>query len=214
MPEFYIDNVNVFRNQTKMVNGNTVSDLEGHNVIGIDLNNINTVRAKENKCLRIRSRTGTATGIKITNCEDVLLIYNISSRCGLGFDFSNITNLHVYNLTSHNCDICVRSDSNSIFRNIVLSAYEDWNGYNTNIGFYLIGGALLNIDYILYNGIGDIYQGGNITEGNTIYNTLPMYKLFVSKPILHTMLQHSLIVKAYYVSQLYQHIGSNIEQRN
>jgi hypothetical protein len=158
-----------------MVRGNTVSDLQGASVTGIRIASGSTVRAKNNKALRMRATSGTSTGFKVRNCTDVLLVYNVASRCDVGFDFESITTLNVYNMTSHNCDICVKSDSSCTFRNIVLSTYEDWKYYNSNIGFDLSLGATLNIDYMLYDGIGTLYSGGSVTAGDNIDEELPIY---------------------------------------
>ena len=129
LPSFFVDNLSVNYTDTHIMRGNTVSDIRGDTVIAFNVKNCHTLRAKNNKAIRINSDTNDSTGFKITNCFDVLMVYSVASRCDTGFEFSIITTLNVYNLTAHNCTNHIITYSSGIFRNIALSSYEPQKTY-------------------------------------------------------------------------------------
>lgn len=175
LPVFYVDNVRLLYTDTLFVRGNVVADAYGNNITGIRIKNCENARAKNNKCLRLRSKTSNSIGFKIHNCDDFLALYNVSSRCNVGFDFEDIDTLNVYNLTSHNCTTHIKTDSDGYFRNIALSAYDNWKHYKNCTGFSLQAGAALDIDYMMYYGLGTLYSSNNVTVGSNIDEDKPIY---------------------------------------
>jgi hypothetical protein len=179
IPSFYIDNVRLLFaagdvRYTYNLRGNTVSDCRGSDVIGIEIKDCRNVRAKDNKVLRMRTQS-PSTGFKIQNCVDVVMLYSVASRCDIGFDFEDITTLNVYNLTSHNCNIHVLTDSTGVFRNVALTAYDDHTTYMNCTGFLASPGATINVDYMMYSGISTLYNGGSQTQGTSVEETQVLY---------------------------------------
>ena len=179
LPAFYVDNVRLLYTDTLIVRGNTVSDCYGYaEVIGIEITNADEVRAKNNKVVRMRANS-PGVGFSISNCTDVLLAYNVASRCDIGFDFSNITTLNIYNLTAHDCETHVRSDSSCYCRNVAMSSFEDHKTYKNSTGFLLTGGAALDIDYMMHSGLSTVFsrtvsfEGKNISENQILYMDEP-----------------------------------------
>lgn len=174
LPAFYVDNVRLISSQTATVRGNTVSDLSGTDVIGFKLENIHSLRAKNNKAVRIRSSTSQAKGFEVSNIEDAVLVYNVSSRTNTGFTFSDVDALDVYNLTAHGCNNGIISASIGSFQNLAFSAYPGSALYRTANGITLSGAASGTIDYVVHYGldnlyIGDVTAGSHITEDKILY---------------------------------------------
>jgi uncharacterized protein YuzE len=175
LPAFYVDNVRLLYTDTLNVRGNTVSDCYGSGeVIGIEILNANEVRAKNNKVVRLRTDS-PGIGFSISNCTDVLMVYNVASRCDIGFSFEDITTLNVYNLTSHDCGTHVRTDSSGLFRNVAMSAFDDHKTYRNSTGFFITGGAAVNIDYMIYTGLSTVFNGTLSLEGNNISEDQILY---------------------------------------
>jgi len=178
LPAFYVDNIKVIEDRTYVVRGNVVSNCYGSDAIGIEIKNCNTVRAKNNRTHRIRSVLGNSIGLKIVDCEDVVSVYHVSSRCNAGVHLENIEKLYFYNYTSHDCDICGTLDNPSVvstLRNISLSVYDNVPIFRKGSGFVLSSGSVLDIDYMYHYGIGDLYVGGSVTEGSSITLDKPIY---------------------------------------
>ena len=107
LPALYIDNISLTRTNTQTMRGNTVSDISGKTVRGINIENTYNLRVKNNKVVRVRSPENTATGIRISVCNDCLLLYNTVSRTNTGLNLVNISTLNVYNLTVHLANQCI-----------------------------------------------------------------------------------------------------------
>jgi hypothetical protein len=175
LPSFYIDNVALSATETINVRGNQVTDLQGSgSVRAFNISNCENLRVKNNKALRIRSVTNNGIGFYISNCPDTLLVYNVASRCDVGFDFSSITTLNVYNLTAHNCTIGIRTFSNGTFRNIALSTVKGSKYYQTNTGFLIETGDTADIDYMYYDKLGTLING-TATQGDNIWENQILY---------------------------------------
>lgn len=176
LPAFYVDGINVEASDTCMLRGNTVSDLQADaKVVGIEVDGFTNLRAKNNKVVRLKSKT-ESIGFDIKNIGNTLLVYNVASRCDKGFVFTDVGTFNVYNLTSHNCSQHVISDTNALFRNIALSAYEDHKTYKNCIGFTLSAGVTLDIDYMFNFNISTLYNiSTGVTEGSTILDLPIMY---------------------------------------
>lgn len=170
----FIDNVRLTKSTTLEVRGNTVSDCYGNNVTGIEVKNSPAAIIKNNKAVRIRSNGGVSRGIKVNNCTTATLLYNVASRTDVGFDILSVTNLNVYNATAHNCDIEMRSDSSGTFRNIALTADQDWKLYKSNIGFFATGSAVLDVDYVKHYGLG-VLGSGSVSPGDAIEEAKILY---------------------------------------
>lgn len=178
LPSFYVDNVRVIRAKTYNVRGNTVSDCYGSNVIGIHITNCDTLRAKNNTVVRMRSLTGDSTCYEIDNIRDSLLIYNIASRSSKSFYFHDITTLVSYNATTHDCGLHYRLDgvSSATMYNLSLSVYEDNTNYLTSIGFLVDGASALTLDYFATFGLLSLHTGpGTVIEGGNSYTDKPLY---------------------------------------
>lgn len=165
---FYVDNVRLLYTDTCFVRGNVVSDCYGHNITGIEVKNCDTARVKNNKVFRMRA-TSHSDGFKFTNISDLLAIYNTSSRCHYGFNFSNITTLNVYNLTSHNCNQHVVSSAAGNFYNIALSNFKGHSTYKNAVGFAPAVGVTLTVNFVIYKDVGTLVGGsGTVHQGSTI----------------------------------------------
>ena len=178
LPSFYVDNVHVFQTKTQTVRGNTVSDCVGAVVTGIHITNCDTLRAKGNTVVRMRSLTGDSTCFEIDNVRDALLIYHISSRSGRACYFHDITTLVAYNATTHNCSLHYRlnSVSSTEMYNAALTAYEDNINYLTAVGFLVDAASALTIDYFDTFGIGTFNTGpGTVIIGSNSYIDKPLY---------------------------------------
>jgi hypothetical protein len=168
LPYLYIDNVNLFHVEAVQIRDNRVYDCYSNGiVVGIHTTNLNHVRVKDNRVARIRSVTDSL-GMQFSNCTDVLLQSNVISRVQSGVSFNSIGTLNVYNLTVHNAQHCIESDSAGTFRNIVLSTYQDSRYYKSNYGFYLSGGAAIDLDYCYYMNLGQLAYGGTVTSGTNV----------------------------------------------
>jgi len=174
VPTFYPDNVNVIASRTTSVRGNVVSDIYGGTITGIKVTHADTVRAKDNKCIRLKAKT-QSTGFEFSNCTDVFPFYNVASRCDRGFYFDSITTLKVYNLTAHNCMQCIVTNVSGEFYNIALSAYPNTRYYVTAVGFTLGAGTTVTADYVKYYNLGSLYTGGAFNEGSTVDNEQIVY---------------------------------------
>jgi hypothetical protein len=174
-PAFYIDNVRVLTSQTTFVRGNVVSDLVGDTVVGITAINNDTLRAKNNRVVRVRSPLGQATGFNIQNSTDTLLVYNVASRTNTGFSFSQITTLDVYNLTAHNCNLCATVAASGDFYNIAFSAYEDNSLYKVSNGFRIDPPFSINLDYCIHHNLANLVQSGTVNQGSNVSNNQILY---------------------------------------
>lgn len=174
LPAAYVDNVSLMSSSTLVNRGNIVSDCTGFDITGIKIENCEDVLVKNNKCVRLHSTGGTGRGFHITNCENVNLLYNTASRVDVGFDFSILSSLIMYNATAHNCDICIQTSEDAEIRNLALSAYPDWKLYKNNLGIFTQGGASVDVDYMIYAGIGTL-TSGNVTVGTTVGEKRIMY---------------------------------------
>jgi len=178
LPAFYIDNLNVDYDETIVTRGNRVSDLYSDgNVSGIKVSDVKNWRAKNNIVSRLRSDLGIA--FEVDDIQDVLMLYNVASRCNRGFEFTSITTLNVYNATTHNCKYHFITNGGGTFRNIALSAYEDHNTYKNCTGFICTSGTV-DLDYALYFNLGYLYNdqskfflGSNIEEKEILYLNEP-----------------------------------------
>lgn len=178
LPAWYIDNIKVFKSRTTSVRGNVVSNCCGSSVEGIYVHDCDTVRVKGNKVSKMRSMYGNSTGIKIENCNDVLLTYHVSSRCKTGLVLINNGVLDIYNVTAHNCSIDFNIDNPGsvvVIRNIALSSYKGSDTYKNNIGFVVGAGSSVDVDYIYYFGMRDLYSGGTVAEGSHITESKILY---------------------------------------
>lgn len=176
LPAFYVDNVRLSSEATVSLRGNVVSDITSlATAKGFNIKDCQNIRAKNNKALRIRSRNSTSYGFYTQNCTDVLFIYNVTSRANVGFYFTSATTLNVYNMTTHNCNVGVETTSNGTFRNVAMSAYEDWAFYRNCTGFYLSPGTTVTLNYAIHTGLlnlnngGTLNQGGNVEEAEILY---------------------------------------------
>lgn len=174
LPAAYVDNIRLTKAATLEARGNTVSDCYGNNVVGIEIKDAEATIVKNNKAVRIRSNGGVSRGFKVNNCTTATLLYNVASRTDVGFDILSVSNLNVYNATAHNCDIEMRSDSSGTFRNIALTADQDWKLYKSNIGLFSTGTASLDVDYVKHYGLG-VLGSGTITTGSNIEETRILY---------------------------------------
>jgi hypothetical protein len=174
LPAAYIDNVRLVSSKTISVRGNIVYDCYGENITGIKIDSCEDVIVKNNKCVRLRSNGGIGRGYHISNCEETNLIYNVSSRVDVGFDFSSLTELIIYNLTSNNTDICIRTDSDCTIRNLALSSSKEWKLYKNNLGIFTLGSSSADVDYLIYSGIGTLYSG-SATFGSTVSEKRILY---------------------------------------
>ena len=176
LSSFYVDNINVNASDTCVLRGNTVSDIQANGkVTGIKVEGFTNLRAKNNKVVRLKSKT-ESVGFDIKNIDDTLLIYNVASRCDKGFVFDNVGIFSVYNLTTHNCSQHIISNTNGVFRNIALSAYQDHKTYKNCVGFTLSAGVSLDIDYMINFNIGTLYNTlSNVTEGSNVYTKTILY---------------------------------------
>jgi hypothetical protein len=174
LPAFYAENVTVVFATTKSVRGNIVSDLTGNTVTGIQVQNCTTARVKNNKSLRIRSKTNTSRGFYFDNITDLLAVYNVASRCDTGISIGSITTLNFYNLTAHNCTTCVATNSSGSFFNIAFSAYEDWRNYKNNTGFSVTPGATVSYNYVIHYNLGDL-DVGTVSAGSTVSEQQILY---------------------------------------
>jgi hypothetical protein len=166
---FYVNNDSVTFENTIFIRGNTVSDCYGDSVIGIYATYHDTLRLKNNKTLRLRSINKNATGFNLSAIRNALLVYNVASRCNRGFYFTNISELNVYNLTSHNCLTHIESDVAGYFYNLSLSAYPDSTYWNNCYG--IKANAAIYADYIMYYGLGSLVDPtgtGIVTQGSNI----------------------------------------------
>jgi hypothetical protein len=182
LPAFYINNVTVTSAKTLQLRGNTVTDLRGSaDVVGIEVTDLDTLRAKNNKVHRIRSSASTAIGMRFYNIRDALLVYNVVSRTNTGFKFDKITTLSVYNLTSHLCNTQIWTNSTSNFTNIGLSTPDNYSTYKNSLGFNLvnqiIGAPTVTVQYMMYDGIGTLSQtaGGIFTLGDNVSEKQLLY---------------------------------------
>lgn len=178
LPAFYVDNVQVFQTKTHTVRGNTVSDCYGATVTGIHITNCDTLRAKSNTVMRMRSLTGDSTCFEIDNIRDALLIYHIGSRANKSMYFHDIVTLVSYNTTTHNCGLHHRLDrvTSAEMYNLALSVYEDHTNYLNSIGFLVDGSSTLTADYLDTFGISTLDIGaGTVTIGSTVYLDKPLY---------------------------------------
>lgn len=173
--QFYIDNVNLDSADTLFVRGNKVSDCTGKTVKGITVKNCDNVRMKNNTVVRMRSWTKASTGFEITDNQNVVAVYNVASRCNKGFFFKNISDLYVYNLTSHDCSTHIHSHVNGYFYNIALSSLVDHSSYNNSTGFLLAGSTCFT-DYTYYYGVGALYSGGTLNTGTHVEEKHLLYK--------------------------------------
>lgn len=174
LPSFYIDNVRFIHSDTINVRGNRVSDISGGTVIGINVHNCKNARIKDNQVVRLRTYTGASSGFVVNTCADALLAYNVASRASVGFAFTNLTALNVYNLTAHDCSTDIQVDSSGVFRNISLSAYYGWFGYKNCNGIVASGGATIDLDYARYVGLsvpftGNVTIGADVKEEEILY---------------------------------------------
>jgi len=174
LPSAYIDNVTLNKATTLEARGNSVSDCYGKNVIGIEVKNSISTVVKNNKAVRIRANGGISRGLQVSNCTTAMIIYNVASRADVGVELDNIPTLDVYNATVHNCDIEIRSSSSGTFRNIALTAGQDWKLYKGNVGFFATGSAVLNVGYIKHFGLG-VLGSGHVTLGSHIENARVLY---------------------------------------
>lgn len=176
LPSFYVDGISVKASDTAMLRGNTVSDLQSNGkVTGIKVSGFTNLRAKNNKVVRLKSKT-ESVGFDIDNIQNTLLIYNVASRCDKGFVFGNVGTFNVYNLTSHNCSQHIISSTNGTFRNIALSSYEDHKTYKNCVGFTLSAGITLDIDYMYRFNIGTLYNSAvGVTEGTVVEEKTILY---------------------------------------
>ena len=178
LPAFYIDNLNVDYDETIVTRGNRVSDLYSDgNVSGIKVSDVKNWRAKNNIVSRLRSDLGIA--FEVDDIQDVLMLYNVASRCNRGFEFTSVATLNVYNATTHNCKYHFITNGGGTFRNIALSAYEDHNTYKNCTGFICTSGTV-DLDYALYFNLGYLYNdqskfflGSNIEEKEILYLNEP-----------------------------------------
>jgi len=178
LPAFYIDNVRVISLETMMVRGNKVSDCYGVDVVGIEATNCDTLRAKDNTVVRLRSSGGTGICYKVSDCKDTLFVYNTASRATVGFDFSSIdTQLAVYNLTSHNCSIHVQTDVvvPPTFYNVCFSNYEDHKTYKQSFGVVSSNVAPSAFNYFVYFGLSQLQSGTAFVAGDAYYTDKPLY---------------------------------------
>lgn len=173
LPALYVDNVSITRANTQVVRGNTVSDLSGNVVRGINIENTHNLRVKNNKVVRIRSKNNTATAYRIHNSNDCLLLYNVASRANVGYRLTSIAMLNVYNATAHNVQACFQSDSVGTYKNIALSTYQDNSFYKNSTGFVGLtafgapaGG--FTVEYTYYTGLSAINSGGTYTPGSSV----------------------------------------------
>ena len=166
--QFYVDNVNVDNADTIFVRGNKVSDCYGNTVKGISVKQCVNVRMKNNSVVRMRSWTKNSIGFELIDNNSVVAIYNVASRCNKGFFFRYLSELYVYNLTSHDCTTHVHSYVNGYFYNVALSVLQDWKDYNNSTGFLLEGTAEIYVDFTYYYGLKDFSSGGTAHLGSTV----------------------------------------------
>jgi hypothetical protein len=174
LPAFYVDNVRLISSRTATVRGNTVSDLSGTTVTGFKLSNIHTLRAKNNKAIRVRSSTAQAQGFDVDNIGDALFVYNVASRTNEGFTFAVVDTLNVYNVTTHNCNTGIVSASDGTFSNLAFSAYPGTVLYRTADGISASGSASVSADCIVHYGLNNLYDGtvsvgSNVAEDKILY---------------------------------------------
>lgn len=166
--QFYIDNVNVDNADTIVVRGNKVSDCYGNSVKGISVHNCTNVRMKDNKVVRMRAWAKNSVGFDIQDNQNVVMAFNVTSRCNKGLFFRYISELYVYNLTSHDCTTHVHSYVNAEFYNVALSVLSDNKDYNNSTGFLLDGTTTIYVDHTYYYGLKDLYSGGTLNPGSVL----------------------------------------------
>lgn len=175
LPYLYIDNVNLTHTETVQIRDNRVYDCYSNGtVIGIHASNLDHVRVKDNQVMRIRSITDSL-GMQFNHCNDVLLQSNTISRVQSGVSFHAVNTLNVYNLTVHNAQHCIESDSSGTFRNVVLSTYQDSRYYKSNYGFYLSGSPTIDLDYCYYMNLGQLAYGGTVNVGTNVEEKAIIY---------------------------------------
>jgi len=172
----YIDNVNVNRIDTSIIKGNVISDNYGGSVTGIKVSAAQNLRVRENRVVRMRSMV-SSVGYDINSAEQLMLSYNVASRCNVGIILTETASVSAYNVTVHNCDTAIQTNSKGIFKNISLSAYQDWKNYRNCTGFDVDAATTISVDYLYYYGISDLDAGaGSVTYGSSVYNEQIIYK--------------------------------------
>jgi hypothetical protein len=173
---FYIDNVTIFRDLTTIISGNSIHDLYSPTyATGIYIENVDTAIIRDNKISKIRSPIASV-GILSYNCNLVNLSFNTISRTATGISLTATRYSNIYNLTIHECDVCVDTAANGIYKNIVFSEYPQYKKYANGIGFYIQPATTIDIDYFLYYGLGTVFTGGGTyTTGSNIWNKKPIY---------------------------------------
>lgn len=166
--QFYVDNVNITYNQTKMIRGNSVYDCYGRVVRGIEVENCPVIRLKDNNVVRMRSRAKLSHGYYLKDNGNICMAFNVASRCNENFYFENNFYQYIYNLTSHNTTTHIRTLSNGYFYNLALSVSPDWKDYNTSVGFVLGSGVSIAADYVYYYGLGSLSSGGSPAFGTHV----------------------------------------------
>jgi len=174
LPAAYIDSIRLIKNETTVVRGNVVSDCIGDDVTAFKLHNCKNLVCKDNKALRIKSKTKTSIGFHIYDCTNVLVLYCPVSRANTGFSLSDIDILNVYNITAHNARRGVSISCDGTFRNVALSNYEDHTYYKLGTGFF-VGGGTVDVDYLMHFGLESLVESGTILEGSNITENQILY---------------------------------------
>lgn len=171
----YIDNVRLIKNDTSIVRGNRVSDCVGANVTAYKLNNCTNLLAKDNRAVRIKSRTKSSIAFHIYNCTTVTLLYSVASRVNTGFYLNSIDTLNVYNLTAHNTNRAVYTAASGIFRNVAFSNSVEAATYKVGTGFSVVAGYTVDLDYVYYAGLDELVASGTVIRGLTITEDSILY---------------------------------------
>ncbi len=176
---FYIDNDTINRADTVVISGNVIKNIYSDTLaVGIRLDGLVTILLRDNQVSKCRSAT-ISHCTWVSDTTKVNASFNALSRANFGLSLTTVTSANIYNLTVHNCDVCNYVDSTAVYRNVVLSAYNDNVSYKFNWGFAIPTGASVNVNYLDYFGIGTLYTTagtGTFTLGTTYWIDKPLYK--------------------------------------
>jgi hypothetical protein len=181
IPVFYPNNVDLQKSDTTIVRGNRVSNCTGSSLTGIRVTNCAAIRASDNQVNTLNSAGSIA--YLFMNSFDTVICNNTASRCYLGiYTYNVLGEYSIYNATIHNCSTHFYTNKMGVYRNIALSAYEDWSGYNTCYGFINTSPSILSVDYLTHFGLGTVYSG-NVSIGTNVTNEKPLYMNEVSNDL-------------------------------